>query len=62
MGFLLVFVGMQVKVFGDTTNLANNQIINYRRDPTDKRHVLIRIALGAYLELWMDILYSIIEI
>jgi hypothetical protein len=32
-------------VFGDTTNLADNQIIHYRCDPADKCRVLIGIAL-----------------
>jgi hypothetical protein len=35
-------------VFGDTTNLADNQIIHYRCDPADKCRVLIGIAPGAY--------------
>lgn len=36
-----------VKVFDRTANLANNQIINYRCDPTEKWLVLIGIAPGA---------------
>ncbi|KAM7256318.1 hypothetical protein ACFE04_012059 [Oxalis oulophora] len=35
-----------VKVFERTANLANNQIINYRCDPTEKWLVLIGIAPG----------------
>jgi len=36
-----------VKVFDRTANLANNQIINYRCDPSEKWLVLIGIAPGA---------------
>nr|CAD1822052.1 unnamed protein product [Ananas comosus var. bracteatus] len=36
-----------VKMFDRTANLANNQIINYRCDPTEKWLVLIGIAPGA---------------
>ncbi|KHN48575.1 Clathrin heavy chain 2 [Glycine soja] len=36
-----------VKMFERTANLANNQIINYRCDPTEKWLVLIGIAPGA---------------
>lgn len=36
-----------VKVFDRTANLANNQIINYRCDPTEKWLVLIGIAPGS---------------
>ncbi|XP_008369269.1 clathrin heavy chain 2-like isoform X1 [Malus domestica] len=36
-----------VKVFERTANLANNQIINYRCDPSEKWLVLIGIAPGA---------------
>lgn len=35
-----------VKVFERTANLANNQIINYRCDPSEKWLVLIGIAPG----------------
>lgn len=34
-------------MFDRTANLANNQIINYRCDPTEKWLVLIGIAPGA---------------
>lgn len=36
-----------VKMFERTANLSNNQIINYRCDPTEKWLVLIGIAPGA---------------
>ena len=36
-----------VKMFDRTANLANNQIINYRCDPTEKWLVLVGIAPGA---------------
>jgi hypothetical protein len=36
-----------VKVFDRTANLANNQIINYRCDPSEKWLVLIGIAPGS---------------
>jgi len=36
-----------VKVFDRTANLGNNQIINYRCDPTEKWLVLIGIAPGS---------------
>lgn len=36
-----------VKVFERTANLANNQIINYRCDPSEKWLVLIGIAPGS---------------
>lgn len=36
-----------MKVFDRTANLANNQIINYRCDPTEKWLVLIGIAPGS---------------
>lgn len=36
-----------VKMFERTANLANNQIINYRCDPTEKWLVLIGIAPGS---------------
>ncbi|KAM7261133.1 hypothetical protein ACFE04_026608 [Oxalis oulophora] len=36
-----------VKVFDRTTNLANNQIINYKCDPSEKWLVLIGIAPGS---------------
>ncbi|XP_062112195.1 clathrin heavy chain 1-like isoform X2 [Humulus lupulus] len=36
-----------VKMFERTVNLANNQIINYRCDPSEKWLVLIGIATGA---------------
>ncbi|MCH87615.1 clathrin heavy chain 1-like [Trifolium medium] len=36
-----------VKVFDRTANLANNQIINYRCDPTENWLVLIGIAPGS---------------
>lgn len=36
-----------VKMFERTANLANNQIINYRCDPSEKWLVLIGIAPGA---------------
>lgn len=36
-----------VKMFDRTANLANNQIINYRCDPTEKWLVLIGIAPGS---------------
>ncbi|GAU18113.1 hypothetical protein TSUD_248140 [Trifolium subterraneum] len=36
-----------VKIFERTANLANNQIINYRCDPTEKWLVLIGIAPGS---------------
>lgn len=36
-----------VKVFERTANLANNQIINYRCDPSEKWLVLVGIAPGA---------------
>ncbi|PON85444.1 Clathrin, heavy chain [Trema orientale] len=36
-----------VKMFERTTNLANNQIINYRCDPSEKWLVLIGIAPGS---------------
>ncbi|KAG5123489.1 hypothetical protein AAZX31_11G061500 [Glycine max] len=39
--------GEPVKVFDRTANLANNQIINYRCDPTEKWLVLIGIAPGS---------------
>lgn len=35
------------KMFDRTANLANNQIINYRCDPSEKWLVLIGIAPGA---------------
>lgn len=35
------------KVFERTANLANNQIINYRCDPSEKWLVLIGIAPGS---------------
>lgn len=38
--------GEPVKVFDRTANLANNQIINYRCDPSEKWLVLIGIAPG----------------
>lgn len=38
---------MPVKMFERTANLANNQIINYRCDPTEKWLVLIGIAPGS---------------
>ena len=34
-------------MFERTANLANNQIINYRCDPTEKWLVLIGIAQGS---------------
>lgn len=36
-----------MKMFERTANLANNQIINYRCDPSEKWLVLIGIAPGA---------------
>lgn len=36
-----------VKMFDRTANLTNNQIINYRCDPSEKWLVLIGIAPGA---------------
>lgn len=36
-----------MKVFDRTANLANNQIINYRCDPSEKWLVLIGIAPGS---------------
>lgn len=36
-----------VKMFDRTANLANNQIINYKCDPTEKWLVLIGIAPGS---------------
>lgn len=36
-----------VKMFERTANLANNQIINYRCDPSEKWLVLIGIAPGS---------------
>lgn len=36
-----------VKMFERTANLTNNQIINYRCDPSEKWLVLIGIAPGA---------------
>lgn len=36
-----------VKMFDRTANLSNNQIINYRCDPTEKWLVLIGIAPGS---------------
>jgi clathrin heavy chain len=36
-----------LKMFDRTANLANNQIINYRCDPSEKWLVLIGIAPGA---------------
>lgn len=36
-----------VKMFDRTANLANNQIINYRCDPSEKWLVLIGIAPGS---------------
>lgn len=46
---LLFLVGDSepVKVFERTANLANNQIINYRCDPSEKWLVLIGIAPGS---------------
>lgn len=44
---LLVGESEPVKVFERTANLANNQIINYRCDPSEKWLVLIGIAPGA---------------
>lgn len=46
---LLLLVGETepVKVFDRTANLANNQIINYRCDPSEKWLVLIGIAPGS---------------
>ena len=46
---LLFLVGESepVKVFERTANLANNQIINYRCDPSEKWLVLIGIAPGS---------------
>ena len=46
---LFYFVGETepVKVFERTANLANNQIINYRCDPSEKWLVLIGIAPDA---------------
>lgn len=41
-----------VKMFERTANLANNQIINYRCDPTEKWLVLIGIAPGPP-EVWL---------
>lgn len=35
-----------IKIFERTTNLSNNQIINYRCDPSEKWLVLIGIAPG----------------
>ena len=50
-----------VKMFDRTANLANNQIINYRCDPTEKWLVLIGIAPGSpevfsYLTIFMILL------
>lgn len=49
--FLIFFPGAgdsePVKVFDRTANLANNQIINYRCDPSEKWLVLIGIAPGS---------------
>lgn len=36
-----------VKMFDRTTNLANNQIINYKCDPSEKWLVLIGITPGS---------------
>lgn len=36
-----------VKIFDRTANLTNNQIINYKCDPTEKWLVLIGIAPGS---------------
>lgn len=36
-----------VKMFDRTANLANNQIINYKCDPSEKWLVLIGIAPGS---------------
>lgn len=36
-----------VKMFDRTANMANNQIINYRCDPSEKWLVLIGIAPGS---------------
>lgn len=36
-----------VKMFERTANLVNNQIINYRCDPSEKWLVLVGIAPGA---------------
>ena len=36
-----------VKMFDRTTNLANNQFINYKFDSNEKSLVLIRIAPGS---------------
>lgn len=36
-----------VKMFDRTANLTNNQIINYKCDPTEKWLVLIGIAPGS---------------
>lgn len=45
--FVLVGESEPVKVFERTANLANNQIINYRCDPSEKWLVLVGIAPGA---------------
>ena len=49
MSSLLFHVGDSepVKVFERTANLVNNQIINYRCDPSEKWLVLIGIAPGS---------------
>ena len=39
--------GEPVKMFDRTANLTNNQIINYRCDPSEKWLVLIGIAPGS---------------
>lgn len=45
----IIFLGDSepTKVFERTANLANNQIINYRCDPSEKWLVLIGIAPGS---------------
>lgn len=45
--FILPGDSAPVKVFERTANLSNNQIINYRCDPTEKWLILIGIAPGS---------------
>ena len=52
-----------LKMFDRAANLTNNQIINYKCDPTEKWLVLIGIAPGAsevFLELFADSIHLVI--
>lgn len=44
--FILLGESTPVKMFERAANLANNQIINYRCDPSEKWLILIGIAPG----------------